>query len=126
MPELSQTEHRSMPSPEYHIEPSRIEPRSETCVKFATFSATFLATSSKSLENQDIGQTDHIEHKYDLHFDLRLDLQGQIRGQRTGNGLEVKVTNRFCDPLAPKDSLPIMASRSQKTRFVNVILQGQI
>ena len=59
-------------------------------VKLATFSATFLATSSKSLENQDIGQTDHVEHKYDLHFDLRLDLH-----QRTGNGLEVKVTDRF-------------------------------
>ena len=68
---------------------------SATCVKLATFSATFLATSSKSLENQDIGQTDHVEHKYDLHFDLRLDLQGQIRGQRTGNGLEVKVADRF-------------------------------
>ena len=64
-------------------------------MKLATFSATFLATSSKSLENQGIGQTDHVEHKYDFHSDLRLDLQGQIRGQRTGNGLEVKVANRF-------------------------------
>ena len=72
-----------------------VKRHSSTCVKLATFSATFLATSSKSLENQDIGQTDHVEHKYDLHFDLRLDLQGQIRGQRTGDGLEVKVADRF-------------------------------
>ena len=62
-----------------------------TCVKLATF----LATSSKSLENQCKGQADHVEHEYDLRFDLRLDLQGQVRGQRTRNGLEEKDTDLF-------------------------------
>ena len=56
---------------------------------------------------------------------VKVILQGQIRGQRTGNGPEEKVTDRFAIFLLQKTATK-MASRSQKTRFVKVILQGQI
>ena len=82
-----------------------------------------LATSSKSLENQFKCHADHVEHEYDLYFDLRLDLQCQIRGQMTGNGLEEKVSDRFAIFFLQDEPIK-MASRSQKTRFVKVILQG--
>ena len=45
---------------------------------------------------------------------VKVILQGQIRAQRTGNGLEVKVTDRFAIFLLLKDSLPKWLAAARK------------
>ena len=59
------------------------------------FSDFFLAILSKSPENTPICQSDHVEAESDHYFHINFHLQGQNQGQRTGNGPEGKVTDRF-------------------------------
>ena len=89
--------------------------RRVTCVKLATFSATFLATSSKSLENQDIPRWNRPRRTQIWpSFWPQTWPSRSISRSKDGERARGKSCWPICDLFAPKDSLPKWLAAARK------------